>query len=76
MEIAYGKEMTVKDWIFTLIIAGLPVAGFIMMIIWAVDKEPSSRKNWAQASIWLSVISIVLTGIVLLFVYGTSSFLA
>lgn len=33
------KQMSLKDWILTLILVCLPIVGLVMLIIWATDKQ-------------------------------------
>ena len=33
------KQMTLKDWILTLVLLFIPIVGLVMLIIWATDKE-------------------------------------
>lgn len=55
------QPVTLGDWIITFIVTAIPLVGFIMLIVWAVgsDTQPS-KKSWAQATLILMVISIVL----------------
>ncbi|GGF49490.1 hypothetical protein [Echinicola rosea] len=54
--------MSVGDWIITLLISGLPVVGFIMLIVWAVDKStPTTKSNYAKAALILYAITVALT---------------
>ncbi len=64
-------EMSVKDWMLTLLLGYIPIAGLILKIVWAAEHNPRpeerGRKNWAIASlIWKLigyVISVVLYSI-------------
>ena len=56
------RPMTLGDWLITLIIAAIPLVGFIMYFVWAFgDGTHPSKKTWAQASLVLFAIIIVLT---------------
>ena len=56
------SPMTVGDWIITLLISSIPNVGFIMLIVWAVDKTtPTTKANYAKAALILYAISVVLT---------------
>ncbi len=62
-----NKPMGVGDWVLTIFLTGIPLVGFIMLIIWAVSKEaPVSKSNWAKAMLIFYVIGFIF---VLLF-YG------
>ena len=65
-----GRQMGVGNWIVTLLITCIPIAGFVMLIIWAVGGSPKfpERRNWAIAQFIMMAIfiaiSIVMTAIV------------
>lgn len=42
------RNMTLKDWIITMILLVLPIVNIVMLIIWAVDKE-EPRNLFAKA---------------------------
>ena len=50
----------VGEWILTFIISGLPVIGFIMLIVWAFSARKTSKKNYAKATLLLMIIAFVL----------------
>ena len=55
------KPMTIGDWIVTLIITYIPLVGFIMLFVWAFgDGSHPSKKTWAQATLIIFAIMIVL----------------
>ncbi len=70
-----SEEMTVKDWMLTLFLSFIPIAGLILQIVWAAESNPTkkARKNWAIASlIWrviLYVLGVVLSYAVFALVY-------
>lgn len=54
------------DWIINVLITKIPLVGFIMLIVWAMDKDIDPNKaNWAKAELIVKLIGIVL---VILFV--------
>lgn len=57
-----GADMSVGDWIITLILTAIPFIGLICLIVWAVSSSPEkrSRKNWAIAQFIMVVIAIVI----------------
>ncbi|MBP3735827.1 MAG: zinc-ribbon domain-containing protein [Lachnospiraceae bacterium] len=60
----YGEpaEPGVGSWMLTMFLAGIPVVGFIMLLVWALSAgTPTSRKNWAIATLIWSIIGVVLT---------------
>lgn len=53
------------DWFITILIANIPVVGFIMLIVWALEKEGNpSKANWAKAKLIWYLVGL---GIVILF---------
>ncbi|WP_200975864.1 hypothetical protein [Echinicola sp. 20G] len=58
----YQPPISVGDWIITLIVTSIPFIGFIMLIVWAVDKNtPESKANYAKAALIVYAIAVVLT---------------
>ncbi len=58
------NPMSVSDWFITLLIAAIPVVGFIMLFVWAFgDSTPKTKSNWAKANLIFMVIAVVLVGI-------------
>jgi len=50
-----ANGLTVGDWVLTFLITIIPVAGLVMLIVWAMDDN-NPRRNWARASlIWACV---------------------
>ena len=55
------RPMTMGDWLVTLIIQMIPLVGLIMLFVWAFgDGTHPSKKTWAQASLIMMLIGIVL----------------
>ncbi|NWF51274.1 MAG: hypothetical protein HXY49_12120 [Ignavibacteriaceae bacterium] len=67
-----SKPVTVGEWVITFIICAIPIVGFIMLFVWAFgsDQNPS-KKSWAQASLIMFVIGIILA-ILLITLIGVS----
>lgn len=64
------RPTSVGDWILTLIITGLPVIGFICLLIWAFSSGTSiSKKNWAKANLIVMLIFSAIT-IFILIMFG------
>lgn len=57
------KQMTLKDWILTLVLLFIPIVGLVMLIIWATDKQ-DSRNIFAKAYL---IVSAGILAIVFLF---------
>jgi hypothetical protein len=55
------REISVADWIFTLIISSIPFLGIISLLMWAFSRStPICKANWAKAWLFLQVIGYVL----------------
>ncbi len=55
----YQPPISIGDWVVTLIVTSIPVIGFIMLIVWAVDTNtPKSKANFAKASLILYALAI------------------
>ena len=53
------SEMSVKDWMITLLIMAVPLVNIIMLFVWAFGDNYAkpSRSNWAKASLlWFVII--------------------
>ena len=55
-------EVSIGEWMITILITALPLIGLIMLFVWAFgDGTNPSKKNWAIATlIWFAIV-IVLT---------------
>ncbi|MCH9030230.1 MAG: hypothetical protein IH819_11640 [Bacteroidetes bacterium] len=53
--------MSIGDWLVTFIITSIPLVGFIMLFVWAFgDGAHPSKKTWAQATLILMVVGVIL----------------
>lgn len=60
-EIEKNKEVSIMDWVITLILTAIPLVGLIMLFVWAFsDSTPKSKANWAKASLIMMLVGIVL----------------
>ena len=59
-----SKEMTVKDWLLTIFLSYLPIAGLVLLIVWAAEQNPipkyRPRKTWAAGRLIWVIITYVL----------------
>ncbi len=54
-------EVSIGEWVVTILIASLPLIGLIMLFVWAFgDGANPSKKNWAIATLIWFAIAIVL----------------
>ena len=73
-----NETVTVGEWFLSLVVASIPVIGFVAVLLWAFGKGASvSKRNWAQAMVIMYVIggfcSILFWGS-LMAVFGTLFF--
>ena len=62
----YEDVMTIKDWIFTLIILAIPLINLIMYFYWSFAPGVNlNKKNFTRATLILTAIGLLL-GIVLM----------
>jgi hypothetical protein len=55
------KVISIGEWVVTLILTAIPLVGFIMLLVWAFGSNtPTSKANWAKASLIMMLIGIVL----------------
>ena len=64
-------DVSVGDWMITILITAIPIVGLIMLFVWAFGGgTPTSKKNWAIATLIWFAIGIVLA-IIFFIVFGT-----
>lgn len=59
------KPISFRNWMGTMLLPFIPIVGIfiyiVMMFVWAFGSDaPKSKKNWARASLIISVIAIIL----------------
>ncbi|MDO8966135.1 MAG: hypothetical protein Q8S14_13550 [Algoriphagus sp.] len=63
------------DWIINVLITKIPLIGFIMLIVWAVDKNTELNKaNWAKAELIVTLIGFLI-GILIIAMVGFGFFM-
>ena len=56
-----SRPMTVGDWIVSMIVAAIPLVGFVMLLVWGFGSNGNvNRKSWAQATLIFVAIAMVL----------------
>lgn len=67
-----NESLSLSDWLITLLITAIPFVGFIMLFVWAFSNNiPSSKANWAKATLILLAIGIALA-IIILAIFGAA----
>ncbi len=58
---AQAPVMSTKDWMLTMLISIIPLAGFIMLFVWAFgSNENPNKSNWAKATlVWMAIITVL-----------------
>ena len=56
---------SVRKWVLRMLIASVPILGYVMLVIWATNKDNIDKKNWATATliflhIWLFFFVVLL----------------
>jgi hypothetical protein len=63
------------DWIINVLITKIPLIGFIMLIVLAVDKNTELNKaNWAKAELIVTLIALVI-GLLIMAIVGFGFFM-
>lgn len=60
--------MSVKDWLYTLLIIAIPMVGIIMLFVYAFGNDQNvNKQNWAKAQLIMMAIvfGLVLLGLLL-----------
>jgi len=52
------KQDTFGKWMGVLLISGIPVVGFIMLLVWAFSNSAPGIKNYARAALVWQIIII------------------
>ncbi len=67
----YQGEMSVGQWMITLLIMCIPIAGLVMMFVWAFGSgAPVAKRNFCRASFIYAAIGIGLY--IILMIAGVS----
>ena len=71
-EVRNTQAMSVGEWMLTILIAALPLVGFIMLFVWAFGgNAPECKANWAKASlIWLAIVIVLY--LIIFMVFGAA----
>lgn len=68
----HDKPISLGEWIWTLILSAIPIVNFIMLLVWSFSSGTNrSKKNYARATLILSIIGIIFYVIFLVAVVGS-----
>lgn len=65
--------MSIKEWLITLIIIAIPVVGFVMAIIWAIQADNPNKRNYFIA-FWIFTAIMMVLMIVFMLIFGATIF--
>lgn len=69
-----APDISVGDWMITLLIAAIPLVNIIMLFVWAFGSGyHTSKANWAKATLIWALISIVII-VILTILFGAVLF--
>lgn len=60
-----SSDVGLGEWMWTLLVASIPLVGFVMMFVFAFASEKKSKRSFFQAALIWSAIGLVL-GIVMM----------
>jgi len=57
-DIQQDGVVTVGEWIITYLILAIPIAGLVMLFVWAFSgNEKPSKENWAKGMLlWMAIV--------------------
>ena len=63
------KQMSVKDWLITLLLMAIPIVGIVLLFVYAFgNNENVNKQNWAKAQlIMLAIIFAIVIFCLILF---------
>ena len=68
------KELSIKDWVITLLISAIPIVGFVMLFVWAYSDNPHPvRSRWAKATLIVFLIGLGLWFLIMLLVISSTN---
>lgn len=71
----YEPEMSVKDWVITLLILMIPFVNIIMLFVWGFgDGTIKNKANYAKAQLVILLIGIAITIFFFLFIVSFGTF--
>ncbi|MDO4623351.1 MAG: hypothetical protein Q4B22_10410, partial [Eubacteriales bacterium] len=66
------RPMTTGDWLVTMLLMMIPVANFVLLLVWAFSSDTNTnKKNWARAELILMLIAVGITVLFTVAVVGS-----
>lgn len=63
--------LSVKDWVITIILTGIPLVGFILLLVWAFGNDGNqTRSNYAKGMLIAGLIMTVLYFFLIFSIFG------
>jgi len=63
--------MSVKDWVITIILTGIPLVGLILLFVWAFGNDGNqTRSNYAKGMLIAGLIMTVLYFFLIFSIFG------
>jgi len=67
-----NHPLTVGEWLLNIILASIPLVGFILLLVWAFDSNTNIHKStWAKA-----MLVAFVAGLIIMIVFYTAFFSA
>jgi len=67
------EAVSVGDWVLTYFLMGIPLAGTIMMFVWAFGSSTKkSKSNWAKAMLLVTaiIVALYIVGVIIIAAAG------
>ena len=69
METKDKNYISIGGWMLMTLLLGIPIVNIVMLIVWAVDRENETRRNFALASfIWMAIGLVI--GILMMILFA------
>ena len=69
------EEMTLGQWIGTIVLCMIPCVNIVMLIVWAAGNGNATRKRFAQAYL-IVIVAVYVLGIIFYAIVGAYAFAA
>ena len=62
LELDVYKKVSVGGWMGTILLSAIPVVNIVLWFIWAFTAKRPSRRTYAAAMLWLTLLFLILAG--------------